>query len=63
MKEKTIDLDAITKRVVIILKVKMILEQLKAGASIYEGEGPKIRMPQMGFPQKSGPFFHRYLTL
>ena len=28
MKEKTIDLDAITKRVVIILKVKMILEQL-----------------------------------
>ena len=29
MKEKTIDLDAITKRVVIILKVKMILEQLK----------------------------------
>ena len=34
MKEKTIDLDAITKRVVIILKVKMILEQLKVTLKI-----------------------------
>ena len=35
MKEKTIDLDAITKRVVIILKVKMILEQLKVTLKIW----------------------------